>query len=544
MKNILIWLFLTVLLPLAKAQEIKFNLKTGEEMRDKIRERTYGITGIGAMNGYSYFLFLPFHAVYGMESIGSNRNYSVGMFDKENRMVKKSEIVLESSGKELEFEGLLMLKDNMVVFSSFKNMKDKKHYLFAQSLKSKTLELNQDTRLTGELDFSNFSKFNNTAFTFVVSPDSTKVMFFYALLNKNGETISTGIYVFSQDMKLLWKKTAIASHFPAGFMEYKQFRLDNNGDVYLLGMHYLTRDNYYNDANFRGRGFFSRDTYFTDRPNYTCELMRFSENGSKDESNTLKLDGKFIRSINFQPSGGNKVLCTGMYSGIGKISVEGSFAFNYDISAKKVENLSTRDLGQELISMGFQPDELNRFRRSISNKQEWDPYNYKISELKTRQNGDKYFIAEQFIKGTKETRNGNNYYYEAIFGNNDLFVVTMGTDNQIKRMDKISKRQYSLNTEQNNSYSCFEANNNLYFVFNIIESRDKLFTDLEIGDAFMTRLDAEGNQKRTILRKYDKDSKLIPMFRYGVFVPDNALEYSLSTFNFKDYQFQQLTLNQ
>lgn len=544
MKNAIIWLFLTALIPLAKAQDIRFNLKTGETMRDRIKERTYGITGIGAMNGYSYFLFLPFHAVYGMESVGSNRNYSVGMFDKENRMVKKSEIVLENNGKELEFEGLLMLKDNMLVFTSFKNMKDKKHYLFAQSMKSKTLELNQDTRLTGDLDFSSFSKFNNTAFTFAVSPDSTKVMFFYALLDKKGETLGTGIYVFSQDMKLLWKKAAIASHFPAGFMEYKQFRLDNDGNVYLLGMHYITRDNYYDDANFRGRGFFSKDTYFTDKPNYTCELFRFSENGSKDERNTLKLDGKFIRSINFQPLVGNSVLCTGMYSGTGKISVEGSFVFNYNISAGKVENLSTRDLGQELISMGLQPEELNRFRKSMSNKQEWDPYNYQISELKTRQNGDKYFIAEQYIRGTKVTRNGNNYFHDAIFGNNDLFVVTLSADNQIKRTDKISKRQYSLNTEQNNSYSCFEANNKLYFAFNIIESRNKLFTDFEIGDAFITMLDAEGNQKRTVMRKYDKDSKLVPMFRYGVTMPDNALEYSLSNFNYKDYQFQRLTLNQ
>lgn len=544
MKNVLIWLFLIALMPITRAQEIKFTLKTGEILRDKVKERTYGITDIGFMNGYSYFLFVPFHGIYGMESIGSNRNYSIGMYDKDNRLIKKSEIVLGTKDKELEFEGLLKLRGKMVVFSSFRNMKDKKHYLFTQSLNSKTLELNKDTRLAGELDFSNFNKFYNTAFTFEVSPDSSKVMLFYTLLDKKGVTLGTGIYVFSEDMNLMWKKVNIASRFPAGFMEYKQFRLDNDGNVYLLGMHYANRDNYFDDANFRGKGFFSKDTYFTDRPNYTCELIRFSENDEKDKSITLKLDGKFIRSMNFKPSGGNNVLCTGMYSGAGKISVEGSYVFNYNFSTKKIENLSTMELGQELISKGFEPEELNRFRRGISNKQEWDPYDYQISDLKTRQNGDKYFIAEQVIRGVKEIRNNKDYYAQTIYVNSDLYVVSLGADNHIKKIDKISKRQYSLNFDFNNSYSCFEANNNLYFVFNLLKAKDKLFTDFEIGDAIIARLGADGNQERKILRKYDKGDELIPVFRHAVYMPESSLEYSLITLNFKDYQFQRLTVNQ
>lgn len=544
MKNVITWLLLIMLLPLARAQEIKFNLKTGEILRDKVKERTYGITDVGFMNGYSYFLFVPFNGVYGMESIGSSRNYSIGMFDKDNRMVKKSEIVLQSKDKELEFEGILKLKDKMVVFSSFRNTKDKKHYLFAQSLDSKTLDLKQDTKLAGEVDFSNFTKFYNTTFTFAVSPDSTKVMFFYALLDKKGETLGTGMYVVTEDMQLIWKKVNIASHFPAGFMTYKQFRLGNDGNVYLLGMHYANRNNYYDEANFRGKGFFTKDTYFTDRPNYTCELIRFSANNEKEKSIPLKLDGKFIRSMSFQSSDGDNVLCTGMYSDAGKISAEGSYVFNYNFASKKIENVSIMELGQELLSKGFEPGELERFKKSISNKQEWDPYDYQISDLKTRQNGDKYFIAEQVITGNKQTRNGKDTFYQTIYVNNDLFVVSLGTDNHIKRIDKITKRQYSLDFDFNNSYSCFEVNNNLYFVYNIAESKDKMFTSFELGDAFITRLSTDGKQESKILRKYDKNNSLIPMFRYGVFMPESSLAYSLITLNLKDYQFQRLKVSE
>ena len=91
---------------------------------------------------------------------------------------------------------------------------------------------------------------------------------------------------------------------------------------------------------------------------YLFELYSYTDVGKNQQKYTLSLPGKFIRSLNFIPSGGNTLICTGMYASAGKISVEGVFTFTYDLVSKEVKGLNTKELGSELISLGFDQNEL------------------------------------------------------------------------------------------------------------------------------------------------------------------------------------------
>ncbi len=544
MKHLLTLILALSIMVYVNAQEIGFNLKKGKILRDKITERTVDISDLGTINGKAFFLFLPFSAVYSNASIGATDNYFVGKFDSDLNLIKRAEIVLQQDKKDLQCEGILMLKDKLLVFSSFQNSKDKKHYLFVQNLNPETLALMPNSKLIGELDYSGLSKYNNTVFQFEISPDSSKVLVFYTLLNKHNETLRTGMYVFDQDMKMKWKNSNIVAKFSGGVFEYNRFRIDNNGNVYLLGLLYKDRDNYFDAAHFRDRGFFSSDTYFTDKPNYTYQLYRYTDEGKTEDIYTLSLPGKFIRSLNYLPVDGNTILCTGMYASTGKISVEGSFAFNFDLGSKQTNGLSTKELGTELISMGFNPNELNRFKRSISNKQEWDPFVYLLDEIKTKKNGDKYFIAEQYINGTKTEKSGNTITYSAIHMHNDLFVVTLSSDYQIKRIDKIQKRQYWLNTDCYNSYSNIEKNGNLYFIYNTFESSDAMFKNIELGDSYITRLDGNGKQQKTTFRKKEEKGQPMPLLKTGMQLSENSIIFTLLSYNWKDYQVQKISITE
>ena len=183
MKHLLTLILALSIMAYVNAQEIGFNLKKGKILRDKITERTVDISDLGTINGKAFFLFLPFSAVYSNASIGATDNYFVGKFDSDLNLIKRAEIVLQQDKKDLQCEGILMLKDKLLVFSSFQNSKDKKHYLFVQNLNPETLALMPNSKLIGELDYSGLSKYNNTVFQFEISPDSSKVLVFYTLLN-------------------------------------------------------------------------------------------------------------------------------------------------------------------------------------------------------------------------------------------------------------------------------------------------------------------------------------------------------------------------
>lgn len=544
MKSILSLLLILALTSLLNAQGVGFTLKSGKVLRDKVTERTVAITDLGVINGQAYFLYHPFSAVFSEKSIGTTESFFVGKFDKELNLIKRAELVLKHDKKELSCEAVLKLKDKFLVFSSFQNSKDKKHYLFVQDLNSETLELLPNIKLVAELDYSGFSKYNSTVFDYEFSPDSSKIMIFYTLRSKQNEALRKGIYVFDQNMNLKWKKSDIVAKFKGGVFDYSRFRIDNEGNVYLLGLHFKDKENYYDAAHFSDRGFFSKDTYYTDKPNYTHQLYRYSEAGNREDLYELSLPGKFIRSLNFLPVDGNSVICSGMYGSEGKISVEGAFAFTYDMSAKMVNGLSTKELGKDLISQGFDPNELRRFKRSIDNKQEWDPFAYFLSGIQNRQNGDKYFIAEQYISGTKTERSGNVIVYSAIHMRNDLFVVSLDNNYQITRIDKIHKRQYWLNSDEYNSYACTEKNGNLYFIYNTFESVDGMFKNIEMGDSFITRLDAKGKTQSTIFRKKEAMGEPLPMPMTAILMPDQSLIFSLMTFNWKDYQVQEMRITE
>jgi hypothetical protein len=284
-------------------------------------------------------------------------------------------------------------------------------------------------------------------------------------------------------------------------------------------------------------------------PNYTFEIYRYAQNQTEAEHYSLAVPKKFIRSMNFLLQDNGSVYCAGLYSEPGKISVTGSFSFDLDIDSKSISNLSTMELGSDLLTRDLSPDELRRFRRSIDNKQEWDPYDYSLSEIKTRQNGEKYFIAEQHIEGlrttTSSTGRGVVTTITTIYVTNDLFVVNMNIDNTLKRNDKLTKRQFWLEENKFNSYAVHEKNNNLYFLYNTFEQKDAFFKTIEIGDSFITRLDVNGKQAKSVIRKKGEDKIPIPVLNNAIALPGNSIMYGLLSANGRPkYQFQLVVITE
>jgi len=532
MKKLLVLISLSLFLLIVQAQNIGYTLKSGEPINLKGSDFVNDVRELGMINGYAYFLFLPFQRTSPNELIFFNQSPFIYKIDLKNNIVKKTELELKADKKDLQFEGVMKLKDKLFVFSSYQNTKEKKHYLFVQNFNPANCELINNAKYIAELDYSGYSKFESTAFNMVSSPDSTKVLIFYSLLTKKNVELRSGINIYDSNINLLWKNDNVTGEFTKGIFEFQQFKIDNKGTVYLLGQHFDDKSNYFDFAQFRSRGFLSNDTYFTDMPNYTFGIYRYTENQTKPEHFPLTIPQKFIRSLNFSLQENDTIFCTGMYSETGKISVKGSFCFDLNLESKTMSKPNTFEINSELLTRDLDPDELKRFKRSIDNNQEWDPYSYSLSEIKTRQNGEKYFIAEQHIEGIRESSSGNGraaqISIERILINNDLFVVSLNTDNTFKRIDKITKRQFCLNDDKYNSYAVIEKNNALYFLYTVFEQKKALLFNFKIGDSYLTRLDMKGNQIKNVFKHKD-DQLPVPVLFHAMQVTDNSLMFGSFT---------------
>ena len=135
------------------------------------------------------------------------------------------------------------------------------------------------------------------------------------------------------------------------------------------------------------------------------------------------------------------------------------------------------------------------------------------------------------------------FTYENIYLHNDLFLFSLTSDNQIRRTDKITKRQYWLSTNNYNSYASVEKNNNLYFLYNTFESKDGLFSNVEIGDSYITRVNENGDQAKTVFKKKTDNKAHFPLLMTAINVSDGSLMYGLFPFNNRSYQFERIFIN-
>lgn len=534
MKRLITFLLIITSVFRLAAQDINYNIKSTEVLSDKLVERSAGLKAIGTINEHAYFLYQPFSAIYSGATIGGKMKYYIGKFDKDVNLLKKAELSLDQKGKNVDFEGIQIIKDKIFIFFSFQNEAEKMHYLFSRSVNPVTLELNDDTKMIADLDYSGISKYKRTSVQYEVSEDESKIMFFYTVLSKNGEPLRFAVQVYDNELNLIWRNN-VSPKFEIGVFSYKQFRVDNNADVYLLGAHYTDKKNYYESANFKDKGFFSKDTYFTDVPNFTYQLYKFSNKGAKEEYENIGLESKFIRSMSFTAYDG-KVLINGVYSNPKTISARGVFSFYYDVSTGKKTAVSSKEFSTDLIENGFSEKELNRFKRSIDDKTEYDPFDYIISNVKTLNDGSKYFTAEQFIIGTKVENNGKQITYSTIYLYNDVFVIRLKNDNSINNIEKISKRQYSLNTARFNSFIDFEKNGNLYFIYNTIKNKDTMFKNAEIGETYISKVNNDVDTKVFKTPESFKVPIIIPATQ--VELPNKSVMYGMMSANFKDYKFE------
>lgn len=536
-KLLLLFVFSGFVFTQSQAQNVSYDLTKGEEMRDKIGKRTMGVQHLLSDSNCFYYLYQPNDAIGEVPALGGGYDYYIARFEKDNlKQVEKKKVELASDLKKNKIQGVFGSNKEIYVFTTFNNNKHKKHYLFVHRVNKESLEVEEDLKKIGEIDYSDIKKHGGTDFSYEFSQDSSKILIYYSMTNDLNQIVRNGMYIYSDEMELIWKNENVKPEIKKGVFAYQDFKVDNSGNVYIKGANYIDMDSYNSSANFKPRGFLSSDKFYADYPNYVTQIYKYSNEGKDQTYISLKLQDKFIRSLTFLPDENGQLLCAGIYSATAMISAKGSFVFNLDIEKNEISNLETKEFGSELIESGFDEKEIKKLRRAMDNSEEWDPYQYILTDIKTDSKGNKYFAAEQYIQGSRSDNTGTF----AILNRNDLYITRIGEDNKIERVDKIKKRQQFIKTRMFNSYAMLENEGVLYFVFNNFNQENTIVNVITHGETYLVALDSEGNEEREIIQSTKDKDKIYMLTKSAFQDSNNSLIFSSASSAFKDYRVNRI----
>ena len=398
------------------------------------------------------------------------------------KLVRSKELDLDIKGKARFVKDVVMLDRRLWVLSYFYNEKHEKTYLFAQEISKSTFNLGKDLIKIAEQDQKNQDK--SDVFTVATSRDSSKIVIFNRQPNENKQQ-EFSLTVFDSDFKELWSKEAKLPYSRKNF-SIEDYQLDNQGNVYLLGIIYTEGSN-----RLERRG----------KATYQYDVVAYRQDDTRTEAYEYKIDMKdrFISDLSFKIADDGDLVCAGFYSDKGAKSVKGSCFFKINPKTHDKTSISSRPFDFQFMTTNL--SERNKERAKIAMEKgdkEAEPelYDYSIDKLITRSDGGVIMIAEQYFIDER-LRNNNNfgygnwgspfynpYAYSSIYdpyGNrngynrqpdyyfnyNDIIIVNIQPDGEIAWSARIPKRQTSVNDfGMYSSYGMSIVADKLYFVYN------------------------------------------------------------------------------
>ena len=366
--------------------------------------------------------------------------------------IKKSEkIDLKYKGKQRSFEDVLSIGGQLYLFTSYSNQAQKKNFLFYQKI-SKRLLPSRNLVKIAEIESRN--KGNDGSFNILVSPDSTKVLLYNQLPYKKKDPERFALRVFDDQLEMIWQKDIILPYSDQQLV-VEDYRIDENGNVYLLGM-------LFNDGTRqRRRGL----------PNYEYIILAYTEEGEEHQEYHIGIQEKFITDLTFRIGKDGKLVCAGFYSEKGAFSVKGTCFFGLDPETKEVKNFSFKEFDFEFRTKFLSEGAQRRAARAESagnNDREAELSRFSLDKLILRSDGGAVLVAEQYYVFERSYRYWDGTLrFDYFYNYNDIIVVNLRPDGSIEWATRIPKRQETVNDGGYfSSYAMSIVRDRLYFIFN------------------------------------------------------------------------------
>ncbi len=371
--------------------------------------------------------------------------------DKSLKMKRSQELDLKYEGKIRDFERVILLKGQLYFFTSFANQAKKKNYLFYQTLNERLIPSKKLVKIS-EVDAIN--KERKGAFSIEPSRDSSKVLIYAQLPYQRKEPERFSLQVFNDSLQLLWQREIVLP-YADNLFSVEEYRVDNQGNVYLLGVRYK------DGAGFRRRG----------TPDYQYVILAYTQDGGDVKTYEVDNNNYFLTDMTFRIADNGHLICAGFYSNKSTYSIKGACFFRIDPHGYKIYEQNFKPFDFDFLTEHLSEGAKERARRaseSGNSRREPELYQVKLDELILRSDGGAVLVAEQyyvqeyiyrFWDGTLRYDYYYNYY--------DIIVVNIRPDGEIEWTARIPKRQETVNDDGYfSSYAMTVVRDRFYFIYN------------------------------------------------------------------------------
>ena len=469
------------------------DIKWGKPIQEGKKIALRGIVGTDGENTYNLKIKYGFFSKLIIEHLDKNLN-----------SVNSQELELSFEKNKMDYEYLIYRENELLLFTSFRNNKLKKNFLFVQHIDKKTLLSKGDIKKIAEIDYSNYGRWNTGNYVFKTSRDKSKFLVYYNLPYDKGTNEKFGFHVYGADNKQLWEKELTLPDLEENYA-LSDISIDNDANLQLVGRKYL--------GNKKERGTIS---------NYNYEVLSFSKAGTKMKRYPINLTDKFITDLTISVNEEGDILCSGFYSERSTYSIAGTFFMKIEKETAKVKKQSFKAFDMNFITQNMTEKQEKKTKKKADKGKNIELYEYDLDEMILTSDGGAILIGEQYYVrvvtttstdsyGNTTTRTTYYYYY------NDIIVVNISPEGDIKWAKKIPKHQVTTNDGgYYSSYFLIVDEDKLHFIFNdhidnIIApepGKTKNFTGRKNGAVAYVTMDSNGNQTRKAFFR-TKDAEVI-----------------------------------
>jgi len=390
-------------------------------------------------------------------------------FDREMNLKKSVEQELKYKNKQRDFEDLVMLNGQFYLLTTYFNEAKKRTFLFKQKIGSRSLTPSKTMDMIADSEARNSE--NEGEFDLHISRDSSHLLIYNELPYNKREPERFALRVFDKQFEEVWNKNIVLP-YADNQMTVEEYRVDNQGNVYLLGVIYQ------DGAKRRRQG----------SANYQYVILAYTNGGEDFTEYKLDIGDKFITDLTFRVGDDGNLVCTGFYSEKGNYSIKGTYFFRLNAQTKELYNKNLKAFDFDFLTSYMRPKDVEKARkaeRSGDEKRQVELYNFSLDDLILRSDGGAVLVAEQFF--VYEDRNYDNfgagigvggfnrfpynnndrfrtdYYYNY----NDIIVVNIRPNGEIEWTARIPKLQETVNDGgYYSSYAMSILPTGLYFLYN------------------------------------------------------------------------------
>jgi hypothetical protein len=445
-------------------------------------------------------------------------------------MERVVELNLKEGDVEKDYEFALWLNNELYIFSSFQNQRLKRTFLFAQTVDKKTLEVNDDVMKIAEIDYNDFNKFKYAEFDYKLSPDSTKLLITYALLDKNNTILDKGLSVFSNNFTTLWHSRDLGPQDSSVF-RFDEFAINNNGDVYILGKSFESRKELDNHQKYkRVVKFYFYGDYLRLRelPWYEYRVVALTYSGTRKQVFTPSVPNRFVRNLTLTAIGGDKILCAGVFSNEKSYSVLGNCSFIIDVHNNRMTH-SLHNFSSDFITEG-----LNKKKqvRKYEKGKEFDNYYYFPKPLIEREDGGFYMLTEQVERRRESIRSENTTITFNSWMYDDIIIASLSEKGETEWVRRIDKNMYAaFDGVFYSSFRAYPRNDELFLVFTEFNKKaTNMFGVIKRSESTFARIDRHGNVYREVISTAKDDGVALQPGDAGQLCPNSLFMMGYNSF--------------